>query len=165
MEKELLKASSDIRRQDAMCLNESEMDHAWYHKLKYVAAGVLLSIIFIKAEILSWYRIQEMFCLKSFHMYGIIGSAVAVGALSVWLIKKFNIKTLYGEPIKISKKEFNYGVMFGGFLFGIGWALTGSCPGPMYALVGMGNGGYLVVLASAVLGTWCYGKMRDRLPH
>jgi uncharacterized membrane protein YedE/YeeE len=156
---------NDVRHQDTICTNESSLEHAWYHNLKYVLAGIFLSIIFIKAEILSWYRIQEMFHLKSFHMYGIIGSAVTVGALSVFLIKKFKIKTIYGEEIKIAKKDFNYGVIFGGFLFGIGWSLTGSCPGPMYALVGLGMWGYLVIILSAILGTWLYGKIRDYLPH
>jgi uncharacterized membrane protein YedE/YeeE len=106
-----------------------------------------------------------MFRLQSFHMYGVIGSAVAVGMLSVWLIKKFNIKTIYGEQILFPKKKVNKGNIYGGLLFGFGWALTGACPGPLYAQVGSGATVIIVSLLSAIAGTWVYGKFRDRLPH
>ena len=106
-----------------------------------------------------------MFRFQSFHMYGVIGSAVVVGAISVWIIRKFNIKTIYGEPIVIHPKEFNKGNIYGGLLFGFGWAITGACPGPLYALVGNGAWVMGLTLLSAVAGTFVYGKLRDKLPH
>jgi uncharacterized membrane protein YedE/YeeE len=155
----------DIRSMDAMCVNESRLEHTWYHNLKYIAAGILFGIVLVKAEIISWFRIQEMFRLQSFHMYGIIGSAVVVGMISIALIKKFKIKTIYGEPITISPKSFNKGQIYGGLLFGFGWALTGACPGPLYAQIGAGATVVIVTLLSAIAGTWCYGFLRDKLPH
>lgn len=155
----------DRRAEDAMCVNESQLKHQWFHKLKYLLVGVLFGIILIKAEVISWFRIQEMFRFQSFHMYGVIGSAVVVGAISVWLIKKFNIKTIYGEPIVIHPKEFNKGNIYGGLLFGFGWAITGACPGPIYALVGNGALVMVITLISAVAGTFVYGIIRNKLPH
>jgi uncharacterized protein len=133
--------------------------------LKYISIGILFGIIFVKAEIISWFRIQEMFRFQSFHIYGIIGSAVMVGVISVFLIKKFNIKTIEGEEIKITPKEFSKGQIIGGLLFGIGWAMTGACPGPLFAQIGYGGTVVVVTLLSAVLGTWTYGKFKDKLPH
>lgn len=156
---------NDIRTVDASCLNESQLEHKWYHNLKYLATGLLFGIIFVKAEIISWFRIQEMFRLESFHMYGVIGSAVAVGMVSVWLIKKFNIKTIYGETVSIRTREFNKGQIYGGLLFGFGWALTGACPGPLYAQIGTGATVTIITLLSAIAGTWTYGLFRDKLPH
>lgn len=158
-------SDSDIRHQDAMCVNESTYVHKWWHNLKYVVVGIIFGIVFVKAEIVSWYRIQEMFRFQSFHMYGVIGGAVVVGMISVLLIKKFNIKTMYGETIKFSKKEFNKGHIYGAFLFGLGWAITGACPGPLFAQIGSGTTVILVTLLSAIAGTWVYGKFRDKLPH
>jgi uncharacterized membrane protein YedE/YeeE len=155
----------DIRSMDAMCVNESRLEHTWYHNLKYIAAGILFGIVLVKAEIISWFRIQEMFRLQSFHMYGIIGSAVVVGMISIAIIKKFKIKTIYGEPITISPKSFNKGQIYGGLLFGFGWALTGACPGPLYAQIGAGATVVIVTLLSAIAGTWCYGYFREKLPH
>jgi uncharacterized membrane protein YedE/YeeE len=155
----------EVRSLDAICVNESHLQHQWYHNLKYVAAGMLLGILFVKAEVVSWFRIQEMFRLQSFHMYGIIGSAVMVGALSVWLIKRFNIKTIYGETIEFHPKTFNKGQIIGGVLFGLGWAMTGACPGPLYALIGTGATVIAITLLSAIVGTWVYGYFRDKLPH
>jgi len=157
--------NEDLRSLDAICLNESELEHKWYHNIKYLVVGIVFGIVFVKAEVISWFRIQEMFRMQSFHMYGIIGSAIAVGMLSIWLIKKFNIKTIYGESIKLSPKKFNKGQVYGGLLFGFGWALTGACPGPLYALIGSGASVIVVVLLSAIAGTWCYGYLRDKLPH
>lgn len=154
-----------LREQDAMCVNESLLEHKWYHNLKYVAVGIGFGIIFVKAEIISWFRIQEMFRLQSFHMYGIIGSAIMVGLLSVFLIKKFNIKTIYGETIVFHPKEFNKGNIYGGLLFGLGWAITGACPGPLFAQIGSGAVVILVTLLSAIAGTWVYGYVREKLPH
>jgi uncharacterized membrane protein YedE/YeeE len=153
------------RELDAMCVNESALQHKWYHNLKYVLVGLLFGVIFIKAEILSWFRIQEMFRFQSFHMFGVIGSAVVTGIISVFLIKKLNIKTIYGEAIIFKKKTFNKGQVYGGLLFGLGWATTGACPGPLYAQLGSGVTVIAVTILSALLGTWVYGKFRDKLPH
>src|SRR4249919_3600426 len=106
----------EVRSLDAMCVNESEIRHPWWSNLKYLLAGALFGIILVKAEVISWFRIQEMFRLQSFHMYGVIGSAVAVGMLSVWLIRRLKIKTIYGEPIEITKKKFSKGQIYGGLL-------------------------------------------------
>jgi hypothetical protein len=133
--------------------------------LIYTFIGILFGIVFIKAEITSWFRIQEMFRFQSFHMYGVIGSAVVVGALSVFLIKKLDIKTLSGEPITYEPKVYHKGFIIGGLLFGIGWALTGACPGPLYAQIGAGYWAIAVTLLSAIAGTWCYGYFKERLPH
>ncbi len=155
----------EVRSLDAMCVNESHLTHKWYHNLKYVLAGFLVGIVFVKAEVVSWFRIQEMFRLQSFHMYGIIGSAVLVGAISVWLIRTFNIKTIYGETIEFHPKIFNKGQIIGGLLFGTGWAMTGACPGPLYAQIGTGATVIAITLLSAIVGTWVYGYFRDKLPH
>jgi uncharacterized membrane protein YedE/YeeE len=147
----------EARALDAMCVNESQLEHKWYHNIKYLLVGL--------AEIISWFRIQEMFRLQSFHMYGIIGSAVVVGMISVWMIKRFNIKTIYGEKITIHPKEFNKGQIYGGLIFGFGWAITGACPGPLYAQIGSGATVIILTLLSAIAGTWVYGKFRSKLPH
>ncbi|ACU60797.1 DUF6691 family protein [Chitinophaga pinensis] len=137
----------------------------WWSQLQFLAAGIFFGIILIKSEVMSWYRIQEMFRLQSFYMYGVIGSAVVTGIISVLIIKKTGAKTLYGEPITFQPKSFNKGQIFGGLLFGFGWALTGACPGPLFAQIGAGFSVVIVTLFSAILGTWVYGKLRDRLPH
>lgn len=155
----------EVRSLDAMCVNESHLQHKWYHHLKYLFVGILFGIVFVKAEIVSWFRIQEMFRLQSFHMYGIIGSAVVVGMISVWLIKKFDVKTIYGESITISPKTFNKGQVYGGLIFGLGWAVTGACPGPLFAQIGTGATVIAVTLLSAIAGTWIYGYFREKLPH
>ncbi|ULQ55412.1 YeeE/YedE family protein [Flavihumibacter rivuli] len=155
----------EVRSLDTMCINESHVKEPWYANVKYLVVGILFGIVFIKAEIISWFRIQEMFRLQSFHMYGVIGSAVAVGMLSVFLIKKFNIKTLQGEKVEFHDKKFNKGQIYGGLTFGLGWAITGACPGPLFAQIGSGATVIIVTLLSAIAGTWVYGKFRDRLPH
>ena len=155
----------EVRSLDTICINESQLQHKWYHNLKYMVVGIFFGIIFIKSEVISWFRIQEMFRMQSFHMYGIIGSAVATAMISVYLIKKFKIKTIYGEPIVFSSKKFNKGQIYGGILFGFGWALTGACPGPLFAQIGTGVTAVTIVLLSAIAGTWIYGKFRERLPH
>jgi uncharacterized membrane protein YedE/YeeE len=126
--------------------------------------GAFFGIILIKSEVISWFRIQEMFRLQSFHMYGVIGSAIAVGMLSIFLIKKLNIKTIYGEKITIPEKKFNKGQIYGGLIFGFGWAMTGACPGPLFAQIGSGALVVIVTLLSALAGTWVYGYSRDKLP-
>lgn len=158
---------SDLEKRElqAMCVNESELKQAWWHNIKYLILGILFGIVFVKAEIISWFRIQEMFRLQSFHMYGVIGSAVITGIISVFIIKKFKIKTIYGEPIKIPSKTFNKGQIFGGLIFGFGWAITGACPGPLFAQIGTGATVIIVTLLSAIAGTWTYGYFREKLPH
>ncbi|WP_229203283.1 DUF6691 family protein [Dyadobacter jejuensis] len=150
---------------DAICVNQSEKTHPLYYNLKYMAVGLIFGIIFVKSEVISWFRIQEMFHLQSFHMYGIIGSAIAVGMISIFLIKKLNIKTIYGEKISIADKKFNKGQIYGGLIFGLGWGVTGACPGPLFAQIGIGATVIGVTLLSAIAGTWVYGRFRDRLPH
>lgn len=139
-------------------------EFVWSH-LKYAVVGIVFGIVFVKAEIISWFRIQEMFRLQSFHMFGVIGTAVAVGAISVFLIKKFDIKTISGEKVVIADKTFSKGQIYGGLMFGFGWALTGACPGPLFAHLGAGFYMVAVVLASAIAGTWVYGYFSSKLPH
>jgi len=155
----------EIRHQDTMCVNESVIEHRWYDNLKYMAIGLAFGVVFVKAEIISWFRIQEMFRFQSFHMYGVIGSAVVVGMLSVLLIRRFNITTIEGEIVVLASKTFNKGQIYGGLLFGFGWAITGACPGPLFAQIGNGASVVLVTLFSAIVGTWVYGYFRDKLPH
>lgn len=133
--------------------------------LVYLIIGILFGIVFVKAEIVSWFRIQEMFRLASFHMYGVIGSAVVVGLISVQLIKRLNLKTVGGETVYIAPKTFDKGQIFGGLLFGIGWALTGACPGPIFAQIGAGYPAVIVTFISALAGTWVYGYFSRKLPH
>ena len=133
----------------------------------YLVLGVLFGIILTKSEVISWFRIQEMFRFQSFHMYGIIGSAIVVGAISLALMKKLGAKTIYGEPVLIEDKPYErgYNQWFGGIIFGFGWALTGACPGPLYALIG--NGVYVIAISllSAAAGALAYGYLRPKLPH
>lgn len=159
------KQEYEQRSQDAICLNDSELKHPWWYNFKYAFVGIIFGIIFVKAEVISWFRIQEMFRLESFHMYGIIGSAIVVGALSIFIIKKKKIKTIYGEEIEFHPKKFNKGQIYGGILFGLGWAMTGACPGPLFAQIGTGALVIFVTLLSAIGGTWVYGYIREKLPH
>lgn len=154
----------EVRSLDAQCVNNMEERQPHWHLLKYLFMGAFFGIILIKSEVISWFRIQEMFRLQSFHMYGVIGSAIAVGMLSVFLIKKLNIKTIYGEKITIPDKKFNKGQIYGGLIFGLGWAMTGACPGPLFAQIGSGALVVIVTLLSAIAGTWVYGYFRDKLP-
>jgi uncharacterized protein len=144
--------------------NPSEHQDKGLELLKYLILGTLFGIVFVKAEIISWFRIQEMFRLQSFHMYGVIGSAVITGVISIQLIKRLNIKTIHGEKIVILNKEFRKGQVIGGFIFGLGWAITGACPGPLFAQIGSGYSVILVTLISALAGTWVYGKFSEKLP-
>jgi uncharacterized membrane protein YedE/YeeE len=147
-------------------LNRSESGGGkWYHNIKYVFAGIIFGILLVKGQVISWFRIQEMFRLQSFHMYGVIGSAVLVGVISVFVIKKLDIKTIRGEKIEFKKKAFTKGQVYGGLLFGCGWALTGACPGPLFAQLGTGVLAISVVILSAIAGTWVYGALRNKLPH
>jgi len=133
--------------------------------LRFLLFGTLFGVILTKAEVISWFRIQEMFMFQSVYMYCIIGSAVVVGALSVFLIKKFNLKTISGDPVVFPKKPFNKGVIFGGLIFGLGWAITGACPGPMFALIGNGYGVFIVTMVFALFSAWLYGYLQDGVPH
>ena len=125
----------------------------------------MFGFLLTKAEVISWFRIQEMFRFESFHMYGIIGSAILVGIVSVQVIKKFQLRSVNGEEITLKPKKLHTGTLMGGIIFGLGWALTGACPGPMFALVGNGYPIILITLISAIFGTWLYGFLRNKLPH
>ena len=134
--------------------------------LKFFFIGIFFGIVLIKAEVVSWFRIQEMFHFQSFHMYGILGSAIAVGVISVLIIKGLRLKAFGGEKIDLTPKPFNkVGNVTGGIIFGFGWALTGACPGPLYALFGAGYVSILVVIVSALAGVVAYGYLRPKLPH
>jgi uncharacterized protein len=153
------------RPYDSCSVNVSKIEDKWYHYLVYGCIGILFGILFIKAEIISWYRIQEMFRLESFHMYGVIGSAVFVGIISIAIIKKLKIKTIHNEAVIFQEKTFNKGQVIGGLLFGLGWGITGACPGPLFAQIGTGVSVVVVTLLSAILGTWIYGNVIDKLPR
>ena len=134
--------------------------------VSYLLIGILFGITMFKSEAASWFRIYEMFKFEAFHMYGIIGSAVILGVLIVQLIKRFNIKSFYGQPIEFNPKNKSFSrYMFGGLIFGLGWALAGACPGPMFTLVGAGYIPILVVIVASILGTFLYGLLHDKLPH
>ena len=133
--------------------------------IKFLIAGMLFGILLINGEVISWFRIQEMFRLQSFHMFGIIGSAIVVGMISIQLIKKFKIRTVNNEAIEIIPKTYHNGFIYGGIIFGIGWAITGACPGPLFAQVGSGATVVIVTLISAIAGTCMYGYLKPRLPH
>lgn len=133
--------------------------------LKYLVLGTLFGIVFVKAQVISWYRIQEMFRFHSFHMYGVIATAVAVGTVSVWLIKKLNIRTMERERVVFHEKQFHWGNVIGATIFGLGWAITGACPGPLFAQIGSGFFVVIITLLSAIGGTWVYGLLQEKLPH
>jgi hypothetical protein len=133
----------------------------------YLLLGIAFGIVLTRSEVVSWFRIQEMFRFQSFRMYGIIGSAIATAAAFVALIKWAKLKSLSGEIIAMPRKELGSGVRYavGGTIFGLGWALTGACPGPLFALIGSGISVMIVAVLSALAGTWVYAWLRPRLPH
>ncbi len=134
--------------------------------LIYLFIGILFGITMFKSEAASWFRIYEMFKFESFHMYGIIGSALVIGIIITQSIKKFNIKSFYGEKINFNPKAKSFSrYMFGGIIFGLGWALVGACPGPMFTLIGVGYLPILIVIAGSMVGTLLYGLLKDKLPH
>ncbi len=135
--------------------------------LKYLILGTLFGFVLIKSEVVSWFRIQEMFRFQDIHMYGIIGIAVIIGILSIQIIKRNNLKDMQGTPISIPPKDSSQVTRYlmGGAMFGLGWALLGACPGPMFALLGSGLSIMLVPIAAAIAGTYTYGALRDKLPH
>ena len=148
-------ASSTRARDSAMTL------------LAYLTLGTLFGIVITKTEVISWFRIQEMFRFQSFHMYGVMCSAVVVAWLGLFLLRRSGVQSLTGHPIVVPAKIMGRGTRYwaGGTLFGIGWALVGACPGPLFALIGNGVSVMLVTTLSALAGTWSYGMLRDRLPH
>ena len=133
--------------------------------IKFLIPGILFGILLVKSQVVSWFRIQEMFHLQSFHMFGIIGSAIVVGMVSVLIIKKLQLKTINKEAIVIPDKKFNWGNVYGGLIFGLGWAITGACPGPLFAQIGSGFFVIIITFLSALAGTWVYGLIREKLPH
>ncbi|RYE18236.1 MAG: YeeE/YedE family protein [Sphingobacteriales bacterium] len=134
--------------------------------IKFILAGIVFGVVMVKSEAVSWYRIQEMFRFQAFHMYGIIGTAVVLGIIAVYLLKHFNVKDAAGEPIVFTDKDKSWKkYIFGGIIFGLGWALTGACPGPMFVNIGYGYFSMIIVVIGALLGTYLYGLVRSRLPH
>ena len=134
--------------------------------VSYLLIGIVFGITMFKSEAASWFRIYEMFKFESFHMYGIIGSALVIGVIMVQSIKRFNIKSFHGETIHFNPKAISFSrYMFGGIIFGLGWGLAGACPGPMFTLVGAGYVPILVVILFSILGTFLYGLLKDKLPH
>ena len=161
----IINTDFEVRSLDPQFDESESQQKRWYSYIKYLVMGILFGIILVKSEVISWFRIQEMFRLQSFQMYGIIGSAIVVGIISVFIIKKYKIRSIDGEEIRLDPKKFNKGQVYGGLLFGFGWALTGACPGPLFALIGSGSTVIIVTLFSAILGTWVYGYIREKLPH
>lgn len=135
--------------------------------LVYLTLGTLFGVVLMKAQVVSWFRIQEMFRFQSFHMFGVIGTAIATAAIGLQVIRRSGLRAANGQPITIPPKEMGRGTRYwlGGTLFGLGWALVGACPGPLLALLSSGVGVFAVVIASAMAGTWAYGVLRPRLPH
>lgn len=132
----------------------------------YIVVGIIFGIVMYKSEAASWFRIYEMFQFKSFHMYGIIGSALVLGTVFVQLIKRLKLKSFFGENITIKPKEMQFKrTLFGGIIFGLGWALAGVCPGPIYTLIGAGYTPVIVILVGALLGALVYGMLKTKLPH
>ena len=133
--------------------------------ISFLLMGIYFGIVLTKAQVTSWIRIQEMFHFQSFHMYGVIGSAIITGAIGVQLLTHRNRQSISKQPITIRKVDFQKGQIVGGLIFGIGWALTGACPGPIFAIIGSGYSVFIVILVSALAGTWVYGSLRNHLPH
>lgn len=135
--------------------------------MRFIIAGILFGFILIKSEVVSWFRIQEMFLFDSIHMYGVIGSAIIAGLIGTKLIRKFNLKDTSGNEINIKPKDNTLTTRYiiGGALFGLGWALVGACPGPLYALIGSGYLIFMVPLIAAVVGAGTYGVLQSKLPH
>jgi uncharacterized protein len=130
----------------------------------FLILGVVFGVALTKGEAISWYRIQEMFRFESFHMYGIFMTAVPVGAISILLIKKLGLKSSDGQNIEVPKKLYHHGLILGGLIFGFGWAMTGACPGPLYAQTGAGYTVTIITILAAILGTWTYALLQPRLP-
>jgi len=162
---ELTNKDFEMSAADSNCDNHVEPNKPLSALLKYALAGIVFGIFLVKSEVISWFRIQEMFRLQSFHMYGVIGSAIAVGMISILMIKKMKVKSFDGETIQIEPKKFHKGQVYGGLVFGFGWAITGACPGPLFAQIGTGATVIILTLLSAIAGTWLYGRFKNSLPH
>lgn len=137
------------------------------NNIKYIIPGIFFGFVLVKSEVVSWFRIQEMFRFDSFHMYGIFATAILTAAISIQVIKRLNLKDINGQPIRLFDKDSGQVKRYlaGGTLFGFGWAMTGACPGPMFTLAGAGYGIFIIPIISAIIGTWIYGKFREKLPH
>lgn len=135
------------------------------HQLAVLLVGTLFGVVLVKSEVVSWFRIQKMFRFEEVHMYLVIASAVVVGAVSVYLIRKFQLKTVDQREIQLETKPFQKGMIIGGIIFGMGWAITGACPGPIYAQLGSGEYAALLTLIAALAGAYTYGLLQSRLPH
>lgn len=136
--------------------------------MKYIfftVAGSVFGIVLTKSEVISWFRVHKMFTFQESHMFLIIGSAIIIGMISTYIIKSFQVKSLEGNVIEIPKKEFNKGYIIGGLIFGAGWAITGSCPGPIFAQIGAGEFPAIVTLIGAIFGTYIYALLKPKLPH
>ncbi len=130
----------------------------------YLLVGIFFGLALTKGEAISWFRIQEMFRFESFHMFGIFMTAIPTGALGLFIIRQWKLKTISGEPIEMPVKKYHLGIVLGSLLFGFGWALTGACPGPLYAQIGAGSVVTAVTLLSAIVGTWTFGRIQEYLP-
>jgi len=158
-------AVSNSKHSTVLVKEATSRKNIFFSNAKFLIAGVFFGAILIKAEVLSWFRIQEMFRFESFHMYGIIISAIVTGMISIFIIKKTKAKSINKEPIIVKPKKFHKGYVYGGFLFGLGWAITGACPGPLFAQIASGATVVIITLLSAIAGTWTYGLLREKLPH
>jgi uncharacterized membrane protein YedE/YeeE len=147
--------------------NPSRVDSRPRELLSYLATGAAFGIVLVKTEVISWYRIQEMFRFQSFHMYGVLGSAMLTAMIAIEILTRSGARALTGELIALAPKHLGkaYRYWIGGSIFGVGWALTGACPGPLFALVGSGATVYIAVGLAALVGTWTYGLVRPHLPH
>ena len=134
--------------------------------IKYLVIGIVFGIVLTKSELISWFRIYEMFRFQAFHMYGVIGSAVGLGIIWIQIIKRLKMKSINGEEIQINPKDFSFSrYLIGGSIFGLGWAMTGACPGPMFVLVGNGFSVIFAAILSGLFGTYVYGLVKNKLPH
>lgn len=131
----------------------------------YALLGIYFGIVLVKGQVADWFRIQQMFHLQQFYMFGVIGSAVVTAMAGLWIVRRLDLRSRDGEPLRVPVKPVHKGQLIGGILFGLGWAATGACPGPIYAQLGAGHSVVLVTLFSALAGTWAYGRLRHRLPH
>jgi len=166
MQKNSVLQDTDIEINTDPCANPADTAPLPFSlALTFLIAGIYFGVLLTKAQVISWIRIQEMFHFQSFHMYGVIGSAIITGAIGVQVLKARKQQTITKQAITIRKVDFQKGQIVGGLIFGIGWALTGACPGPIFAIIGSGYSVFIVILVSALAGTWVYGRLRNRLPH
>ena len=157
-------AAPPEEHESAILAEEGEPAHGLW---LYLLVGIAFGFVITKAEVISWFRIQEMFRFQGFHMFGIFATALPVAIVSVQLLKRYGVRSTLGTPLVIPPKELGSGVRYaaGGTMFGLGWALTGACPGPLFALLGAGVLPIAVTILSAMAGAWVYGYLRPRLPH